>query len=63
LGLTFEVGDELAGDVVVGECQNDDLEAMDRIDLEVNFFSGHLFLEEFEGVDFFGHYYGKCKRV
>ena len=56
LWLTVQVGDELAGSGFLAEAEHDDFEAVDGVHLEVDLFGLHFLLQEFECVDFFGHW-------
>lgn len=49
--LTFEVGNEKLFDLAGSERGDDDFESVDRVDLEVDFLSEHLVLEQLHHVD------------
>ena len=48
----------MASDFGGGHAENDNLKSVNSVDLEMDFFGGHFFLEEVKGVDFFGHFVG-----
>ena len=54
--LTLQVGQKLANGGFGTDAENDSFEAVDSIDLEVDFFSLHLLLQEGKGVDRFDHF-------
>jgi len=54
--LTFDIRDELGGHVARANRKNDCFDAMNGINLEVDFFGTHLLFEEGEGVYSFYHF-------
>ena len=54
--LTLQVWQKLADGGFGTDTENDSFKAVDSIDLEVDFFSLHLLLQEGKGVDRFDHF-------
>ena len=53
--LTLEVRDELGVRLIDANGENDCFQAMDGVDLQVDFLGLHLFFQEGEGVHVFNH--------
>ena len=54
--LTIKIRDELVGCLIDADGKNDSFQAMDGVDLQVDFLSLHLLFQEGEGIHVFDHY-------